>query len=102
MNNSRTQPNGGDGAGGAMVLFASYFRPEFLQVLPLAEALALSCRVGVRQAEAYFGIYPFSLAAWLGGRLRALLRGANPILQIAPVLERLVFPDPRASVGLDP
>ena len=75
-----------------MVLFASYFRPEFLQVLPLAGALALSCRVGVRQAEAYFGIYPFR---WLPGweaDFEALFRGGQPHLQIAPVLERLVFP----------
>jgi len=78
-----------------MVLFASYFRPEFLQVLPLAEALALSCRGDVRRAETYFGIYPFRWLPGWEGDFEALLREGHPHLQIAPVLERLVFPRSR-------
>ncbi len=78
-----------------LVLFATYFRPEGLRVLPWGEALALSCRAGVRRAEAYFGVYPFR---WLPGwevAFEALLSNGHPKLQIAPVLERLVFPRSR-------
>jgi hypothetical protein len=78
-----------------LVLFASYLRPEPLQVPPLRELLGQVLRPGLRSARSYFGLYPFR---WRDGWQQAfqqLLADGKPRLQVAPVLERLVFPRAR-------
>jgi hypothetical protein len=86
-----------------LALFASFLRPEALQVPPIGQLIAQAFQPGCRQARAYFGLYPFhwsssselafpSLTGESGGD------GARARLQVAPVLERLVFPRARDVV----
>nr|AUG32656.1 hypothetical protein PLO_679 [Paulinella longichromatophora] len=75
-----------------MVLFSSYLRPEPLQVRPISQIIFHSLRGGLRHPHTHFGLYPF---AWRSDWDRATeIIGTNqiPKLQIAPVIERLVFP----------
>ena len=98
-----------------LALFASFLRPDALQVPPLGQLLGQAFQPGCRQARAYFGLYPFhwrssseqafrSLTAPHGAGIGASGAGA-PLsgsaagsLQVAPVLERLVFPRAREVV----
>ena len=84
-----------------LALFASFLRPEALQVPPLPQLLSQAFQPGCRQARAYFGLYPFHWRASSEAAFRALTgqisSGADRTsavsgLQVAPVLERLVFP----------
>ena len=79
-----------------LVLFASYLRPEPLEVPPFAELLRHAFRPGLRSARAHFGLYPFQ---WQDGWWQAadgLIGHDAPRLQVAPVLERLVLPRARS------
>jgi hypothetical protein len=79
-----------------LALFASFLRPEALQVPPLGQLLGQAFRPGCRQARAYFGLYPFHWGASSEQAFRGLTGGDAGPLQVAPVLERLVFPRARA------
>ena len=75
-----------------LVLFASYLRPERLEVPSTAQVLRLALRRGLRSPRSHFGLYPFQ---WLSGwqdSAKALMGDEEPCLQVAPVLERLVLP----------
>ncbi|MCP9916230.1 DUF4336 domain-containing protein [Cyanobium sp. ATX 6F1] len=76
-----------------MVLFATYLRPQGLEVLSLAKTCGGALGSGLRNPRSHFGLYPFR---WSGGWEEAFLAllgpGAQPRLQVAPVVERLVFP----------
>ncbi|GCE65249.1 hypothetical protein OMCYN_01185 [cyanobiont of Ornithocercus magnificus] len=75
-----------------IVLFASYLRPEPLEVPGWEELLRYAFRPGLRSARTHFGIYPFR---WKDGwdlTAATLIGASSPRLQIAPVLERLVLP----------
>ena len=75
-----------------LVLFASYLRPEPLEVPGLLDVLRHALRPGLRTGKAHFGLYPF---AWRSGWQRdadALMGESAPRIQLAPVLERLVLP----------
>ncbi len=78
-----------------LVLFASYLRPEPLAVPPLADLLGQALRPGLRSPRSYFGLYPFRWRPGWQASFEALLEAGRPRLQIAPVLERLVFPRAR-------
>lgn len=81
-----------------LVLFASYLRPERLQVPGLLEQLRYSMAPGLRRSQAYFGLYPFQ---WLPGwqeEFASLVPSGGLQLQVAPVLERLVFPRCRPAL----
>ncbi|MEY4296999.1 MAG: hypothetical protein RLZZ423_178 [Cyanobacteriota bacterium] len=83
-----------------LALFASFLRPEALQVPSLRQLIAQAFQPGCRQARAYFGFYPFH---WDSPSEQAFasLTGSDAgqaSLQVAPVLERLVFPRARAVV----
>ena len=75
-----------------LVLFASYFQPALLEVLPLAQVWSQAFRPGLRNPRSYFGLYPFRWQAGWQEAFSALLADGQPKLQLAPVLERLVFP----------
>ncbi len=75
-----------------LVLFASYFRPASLEVVPLSQVWSQAFRPGLRTAKSYFGLYPFRWQSGWEQAFSALLAGGQPKLQLAPVLERLVFP----------
>ena len=75
-----------------LVLFASYLRPDPLEVPGWRELLGGLLAPGVRSPRAYFGLYPFRWQAnWLR-EFQRLVPAEAPALQVAPVLERLVFP----------
>jgi hypothetical protein len=75
-----------------LALFASYLRPESLQVPGLGEVLAGAMRPGLRNARSHFGLYPFRWPAHWSDEFERLRGEPGQPLQIAPVLERLVFP----------
>jgi prepilin-type N-terminal cleavage/methylation domain-containing protein len=78
-----------------LLLFASFLRPSGLSVPPWSEVLAGAFKPGTRQAQAYFGLYPFRWQPDWEADLTAILPAERPVLQVAPVLERLVFPRQR-------
>ena len=90
-----------------LALFASFLRPEALQVPSLGQLFAQAFKPGCRQPRAYFGLYPFHWGSSSEQAFRSLT-GQSPgdgapisgsrSLQVAPVLERLVFPRAREVV----
>jgi hypothetical protein len=74
-----------------LVLFASYFQPAPLEVLPLAQVWSQAFRPGLRNPRSYFGLYPFRWQTGWQEAFGALLNDGQPRLQLAPVLERLVL-----------
>lgn len=81
-----------------LVLFASYLRPDRLVVPPWGEVLRQALRPGLRTARTYFGLYPFRWQDDWQDEFAQLVPAAGPQLQVAPVLERLVFPRARAAL----
>jgi hypothetical protein len=75
-----------------LVLFASYLRPDPLVVPGWRELLGGFLARGVRSPQAYFGLYPFRWQDDWSAEFRRLVPADGPALQVAPVLERLVFP----------
>ena len=78
-----------------LVLFASYLRPEPLEVPNTWDVLRYAFKPGLRSKRCHFGLYPF---AWQQGwqqAAQALMGDNAPKLQVAPVLERLVLPRAR-------
>ncbi len=75
-----------------LVLFASYLRPAKLEIPNIGEIFKNSFQPKLRNKRAHFGIYPFS---WQNGwelSAKKLVGKNTPLIQIAPVIERLVFP----------
>lgn len=81
-----------------LVLFASYLRPDQLQVPGWGEVLGQALRPGLRRAEAYYGLYPFRWREGWEAEFRALVPEGPAGLQVAPVLERLVLPRTRDAL----
>ena len=75
-----------------LVLFASYLRPEPLEVPPLQELLRDAFKPGLRTARAHFGLYPFRWRRGWHDAARELIGDPQPFVQVAPVVERLVLP----------
>ena len=75
-----------------LVLFASYLRPEPLEVPGLKALLGDAFKPGLRSLKAHFGLYPFRWKPGWRSRCPALMGDDEPCLQVAPVLERLVLP----------
>ena len=81
-----------------LVLFASFLRPERLQVPGWGEVLTQALRPGLRSADVYFGLYPFRWREGWEQEFRRLVPEGPPLIQVAPVLERLVLPRNRAAL----
>ena len=81
-----------------LVLFASYLRPDRLVVPPWREVLQQALRPGLRTARSYFGLYPFRWQSDWQQEFAQLVPADAPQPQVAPVLERLVFPRARAAL----
>ena len=78
-----------------LVLFASYLRPEPLEVPSAGDVIRYAFKPGLRSKRKHFGLYPF---AWQEGWEQAaqgLMGEDAPRIQVAPVLERLVLPRAR-------
>ena len=78
-----------------IVLFASFLRPEQLSIPSIAEVLQNAFKPGLRNPKAHFGLYPFNWDKDWESSSKKLLGINQPAIQIAPVLERLVFPRAR-------
>jgi hypothetical protein len=81
-----------------LVLFASYLRPASLEVPGWLEVVGQALAPGVRQARAYFGLYPFRWQSHWCQEFRGLVPQGDTAIQVAPVLERLVFPRARPAL----
>jgi len=81
-----------------LVLFASYLRPEPLEVPSLQQVLRQAFRPGLRSPREHFGLYPFSWQDGWQQAAAALMGDPAPRLQVAPVLERLVLPRARQAL----
>ena len=81
-----------------LVLFASFLRPERLQVPGWGEVLSQALQPGLRRADAYFGLYPFRWSEGWEQEFRRLVPEGPPLIQVAPVLERLVLPRNRPAL----
>jgi hypothetical protein len=81
-----------------LVLFACYLRPEPLQVPGLGEQLRQAMAPGLRRPRSYFGLYPFRWRPCWRDEFHALVPPGPLMIQVAPVLERLVFPRCRGAL----
>jgi hypothetical protein len=75
-----------------LALFASYLRPASLEVPPAGTVLSQAMAPGLRNARSHFGLYPFRWPQGWEQEFEELRSQQAAGLQIAPVLERLVFP----------
>lgn len=82
-----------------LVLFASYLRPASLTVPSLVEILKDALAQPERRARNHFGLYPFRWPEGWEAEFEQLVATQSDGLQIAPVLERLVFPRCRTQLS---
>ncbi len=80
-----------------VVLFASYLMPEKLVIPKIKEIFGNSFKPNLRNKRAHFGIYPFSWQRGWELSAMKIVGKKTPLIQIAPVLERLVFPRARKA-----
>ncbi|MEB3332955.1 MAG: DUF4336 domain-containing protein [Synechococcaceae cyanobacterium] len=81
-----------------LVLFANYLRPAPLRIPPLLQVLRRSLAPGCRSPRCHFGLYPFAWQEHWQADFQALVPADMPQIQVAAVLERLVFPRCRPAV----
>ncbi len=75
-----------------LVLFASYLRPSKLKIPSLNHIFKYSFKKGLRNRKSHFGIYPFLWDKDWESSIIEIIGDNSPKLQIAPVLQRLIFP----------
>tara|TARA_Y100001968_G_scaffold332899_1_gene392912 strand:- start:1516 stop:2721 length:1206 start_codon:yes stop_codon:yes gene_type:complete len=75
-----------------LVLFASYLRPSQLDIPSVFDVFRNAFNTEVLNPKSHFGIYPFSWRKDWESSAKELLGTYRPLVQIAPVIERLVFP----------
>ncbi len=80
-----------------LILFASFLRPEKLSIPPLGEIFRYAFKPGLRNLRAHFGIFPFSWENGWEESAKDLVANKQQNIQIAPVLQRLVFPRAREA-----
>lgn len=81
-----------------LALFASYLRPASLRVPPLVEIMQGALTPGVCNLRSHLGLYPFRWPSNWEEEFNQLLEAGRAGLQVAPVLERLVFPRSRSTL----
>ncbi|KGG15383.1 MULTISPECIES: DUF4336 domain-containing protein [unclassified Prochlorococcus] len=81
-----------------LVLFASYLKPYQLKIPPLLTIFKNAFKPGLRNWKSHFGIYPFLWHKDWESSAREIIGINKPLLQVAPVLQRLVFP--RAKIEI--
>ncbi len=75
-----------------LVLFASFLRPALLEIPSWIDVFRYSFKKGLRNPKAHFGLFPFIWKEGWEDSAKKLLGEKEPLLQVAPVLERLIFP----------
>lgn len=81
-----------------LALFASYLRPGSLTVPSLGDTLRTAFQPGLRNPRSHFGVYPFRWPEHWQQEFHDLQALQVEGIQIAPVLERLVFPRSREAL----
>ncbi len=75
-----------------LVLFSLFLRPQKLDIPSVAEVFNNAFNPNLRTPQSHFGIYPFSWKlGWDESALKLLGRD-KPLIQVPPVVERLIFP----------
>ena len=80
-----------------LLLLSLYLRPDCLELPPLSSCLGDALAPGLRNRRSYFGLYPFRWRDDWQDCVHRVVRGGTP--QVAPILERLVFPRRRAAMA---
>ncbi len=75
-----------------LVLFSSFLRPGKLNIPPLSYVIKYSFKKELRNRRSHFGIYPFKWEKNWEDSLSSIMNDKNPKIQIAPVLQKLIFP----------
>jgi len=75
-----------------LVLFASFLRPGKLKIPSLKMIFRYSFKNGLRNKKSHFGIYPFLWDEDWELSLRGIMGENGPKIQIAPVIQKLIFP----------
>ncbi|WP_269622830.1 DUF4336 domain-containing protein [Prochlorococcus marinus] len=75
-----------------LVLFASYLKPDQLKIPSLLEVFDNAFKPGLRNCKSHFGIYPFKWDKQWELSAKEIIGNKKPLVQIAPVIQRLVFP----------
>ncbi|WP_320664227.1 DUF4336 domain-containing protein [Prochlorococcus sp. MIT 1223] len=75
-----------------LVLFSSFLKPAKLSIPSLLDVFSKSFKPGLRNPSAHFGIYPFNWEKGWEESASNLVGERDSLVQIAPVIERLVFP----------
>ena len=79
------------------ILFASFLRPQKLSIPPLSEVFRNAFKPGLRNFRSHFGLFPFSWQDGWEKSAEELIGNKEFQIQIAPVIQRLVFPRARDS-----
>ncbi len=75
-----------------LALFASFLKPEKLSIPSINKILLHAFKPGLRNPRSHFGVFPFSWQEGWEQSAKDLIGARQPNIQIAPVIERLVFP----------
>jgi len=75
-----------------LVLFSSFLKPGKLNIPSLKEIFKYSFKKDLRNWRSHFGIYPFLWDKDWESSLVEIMGEDNPKIQIAPVLQKLIFP----------
>ena len=75
-----------------LVLFSSFLKPGKLNIPPLKKIFKYSFKKDLRNWRSHFGIYPFLWDEDWESSLVEIMGKDTPKIQIAPVLQKLIFP----------
>ena len=75
-----------------LVLFSSFLKPGKLKIPPLKQIFKYSFKKDLCNMRAHFGIYPFLWDENWDSSLEDIMGEDMPKIQIAPVLQKLIFP----------
>ncbi len=75
-----------------LVLFSSFLKPGKLNIPTLKEIFQYSFKKDLRNWRSHFGIYPFLWDKDWESSLVEIMGNDIPKIQIAPVLQKLIFP----------
>ncbi|MBO8204181.1 DUF4336 domain-containing protein [Prochlorococcus marinus CUG1415] len=75
-----------------LILFSSFLKPGKLNIPPLKKIFKYSFKKDLRNWRYHFGIYPFLWDEDWESSLVEIMGKDTPTIQIAPVLQKLIFP----------
>jgi len=75
-----------------LILFSSFLKPGKLNIPPLKKIFKYAFKKDLRNWRSHFGIYPFLWDEDWESSLVEIMGKDTPKIQIAPVLQKLIFP----------